>query len=57
MPHSPRIFDGRLWLLESGTGQLLVMDPATGNRKIVMDELPCTKDANRQWYPIVFWMP
>src|SRR4029079_12014340 len=30
MPHSPRWHDGRLWLLESGTGQLLLVDPATG---------------------------
>jgi uncharacterized protein (TIGR03032 family) len=30
MPHSPRWHDGRLWLLESGTGQLVVADPATG---------------------------
>src|SRR4051794_28826530 len=30
MPHSPRWHDGRLWLLESGTGQLVHVDPATG---------------------------
>lgn len=30
MPHSPRWHDGRLWLLESGTGQLVLVDPATG---------------------------
>src|SRR4029453_3017741 len=30
MPHSPRWHDGRLWLLESGTGQLVFIDPATG---------------------------
>jgi uncharacterized protein (TIGR03032 family) len=30
MPHSPRWHDGRLWLLESGTGQLVFVDPATG---------------------------
>jgi uncharacterized protein (TIGR03032 family) len=40
MPHSPRLFDGRLWLLESGTGQLLVIDPATGRQETVTDELP-----------------
>jgi uncharacterized protein (TIGR03032 family) len=28
MPHSPRCHDGRLWLLESGTGSLGVVDPA-----------------------------
>jgi uncharacterized protein (TIGR03032 family) len=32
MPHSPRLHDGRLWLLESGTGQLVRVDPATGRR-------------------------
>jgi uncharacterized protein (TIGR03032 family) len=47
MPHSPRWtsassvepHDGRLWLLESGTGQLLMIDPATGQREPVA-ELP-----------------
>jgi hypothetical protein len=35
MPHSPRWHDGRLWLLESGTGQLVLVDPATGRRQTV----------------------
>jgi len=35
MPHSPRVHDGRLWILESGTGQLLQIDPATGHRQTV----------------------
>jgi uncharacterized protein (TIGR03032 family) len=39
MPHSPRWHDGRLWLLESGTGQLVLVDPATGRREHVA-ELP-----------------
>ena len=39
MPHSPRWRDGRLWLLESGTGQLVRVDAATGGRDIVA-ELP-----------------
>jgi uncharacterized protein (TIGR03032 family) len=39
MPHSPRWHDGRLWLLESGTGQQLLVDPATGRRQQVA-ELP-----------------
>jgi uncharacterized protein (TIGR03032 family) len=30
MPHSPRWHDGRLWILESGTGRLVQVDPATG---------------------------
>jgi uncharacterized protein (TIGR03032 family) len=39
MPHSPRWYDGRLWLLESGTGQLALIDPASGRRQVVT-ELP-----------------
>lgn len=39
MPHSPRLHDGRLWLLESGTGQLVLVDAATGQRQTVA-ELP-----------------
>jgi len=39
MPHSPRWHDGRLWLLESGTGQLVRVDPASGRRESVA-ELP-----------------
>jgi uncharacterized protein (TIGR03032 family) len=35
MPHSPRWQDGRLWLLESGTGQLVLVDPASGRRQSV----------------------
>jgi uncharacterized protein (TIGR03032 family) len=35
MPHSPRLHDGRLWLLESGTRQLVLVDPATGRRQTV----------------------
>jgi uncharacterized protein (TIGR03032 family) len=39
MPHSPRWHDGQLWVLESGTGQLLLVDPGTGRRQSVT-ELP-----------------
>ena len=39
MPHSPRWHDGRFWLLESGTGQLVLVDAATGQRQTVA-ELP-----------------
>ena len=39
MPHSPRLQDGRLWLLESGTGRLLLLDTATGRGEPVA-ELP-----------------
>jgi uncharacterized protein (TIGR03032 family) len=38
MPHSSRWYDGRLWVLESGTGRLLALD-ANGSRVIVA-ELP-----------------
>ncbi len=30
MPHSPRWYDGRLWVLESGRGALVSIDPHTG---------------------------
>jgi len=30
MPHSPRWYDDRLWVLESGRGALVTIDPATG---------------------------
>jgi uncharacterized protein (TIGR03032 family) len=39
MPHSPRWYDGRLWLLESGKGTLSVADPGTGSVETVA-ELP-----------------
>jgi uncharacterized protein (TIGR03032 family) len=39
MPHSPRWHDGRLWVLESGTGGVVLVDPATGRRETVV-ELP-----------------
>jgi uncharacterized protein (TIGR03032 family) len=39
MPHSPRWHDGQLWVLESGTGRLVLVDPATGRRQRVA-ELP-----------------
>jgi uncharacterized protein (TIGR03032 family) len=35
MPHSPRWYDGRLWVLESGAGSVAVVDPATGRREPV----------------------
>jgi uncharacterized protein (TIGR03032 family) len=30
MPHSPRWYDGKLWVLESGAGSLSIVDLATG---------------------------
>jgi uncharacterized protein (TIGR03032 family) len=34
MPHSPRWHDNRLWVLNSGTGDLLVVDPQSGRAEI-----------------------
>jgi len=31
MPHSPRIHQGKLWVLNSGQGRLSTVDPATGH--------------------------
>jgi uncharacterized protein (TIGR03032 family) len=39
MPHSPRWRDGRLLILESGTGQVVLVDLAGGKRETVV-ELP-----------------
>jgi uncharacterized protein (TIGR03032 family) len=39
MPHSPRWHDGRLWVLESGTGSVLLIDQATGAHETVV-QLP-----------------
>jgi uncharacterized protein (TIGR03032 family) len=35
MPHSPRWYDDRLWVLNSGTGELLLVDPSTGESTAV----------------------
>jgi uncharacterized protein (TIGR03032 family) len=37
MPHSPRVHDGRLFLLHSGTGQLVTVDPANGKTDTVAE--------------------
>ena len=39
MPHSPRVHGGRLWMLHSGAGQLVLVDPASGKVQTVC-ELP-----------------
>ncbi|MTD44752.1 TIGR03032 family protein [Conexibacter sp. W3-3-2] len=39
MPHSPRVWDDRLWVLQSGLGALGVVDPADGTVEVVC-ELP-----------------
>lgn len=35
MPHSPRYYDGRWWLLNSGTGELWQVDPQRGTHTVV----------------------
>jgi uncharacterized protein (TIGR03032 family) len=35
MPHSPRWDNGQLWVLESGTGGVVVVDRATGQRETI----------------------
>jgi len=39
MPHSPRVHAGRVWMLHSGAGQLVLIDPADGKAQTV-SELP-----------------
>jgi uncharacterized protein (TIGR03032 family) len=34
MPHSPRWHDGQLWVLNSGRGELLSIDPADGHSEV-----------------------
>lgn len=38
MPHSPRVHEGRLWLLDSGMGNLVTVDPATGMVRAVAEQ-------------------
>jgi len=35
MPHSPRWYNNMLWVLNSGTGELLTIDPETGRQQAV----------------------
>ncbi len=35
MPHSPRWYGGRLWVLESGKGEVGFIDPATGRMETI----------------------
>ena len=39
MPHSPRVYDGKLYLLLSGTGELVCADPEAGRYEVVV-QLP-----------------
>jgi uncharacterized protein (TIGR03032 family) len=36
MPHSPRIYDKKLYILESATGNLICVDPANGRKDVVL---------------------
>lgn len=35
MPHSPRLYGGRLWVLNSGFGSLETVEPSSGKRSVV----------------------
>lgn len=35
MPHSPRLYDGKLFLLLSATGEVAVLDPASGKYDVI----------------------
>jgi uncharacterized protein (TIGR03032 family) len=35
MPHSPRVHNGKLWVLDSGRGQLITVDATDGTKEIV----------------------
>ncbi len=37
MPHSPRWYQGKLWVLESGAGHLITVDPQTGEKTVVAE--------------------
>jgi uncharacterized protein (TIGR03032 family) len=39
MPHSPRVHHGQVWMLHSGAGQLVLIDPKSGRAETVT-ELP-----------------
>lgn len=36
MPHSPRLYDGKLYVLESASGNLVCIEPASGKKHIVI---------------------
>jgi uncharacterized protein (TIGR03032 family) len=43
IPHSPRWHDGRLWVCESGTGRVVLAEPAGGRREVVAEVLGFTR--------------
>ena len=36
MPHSPRMYQGVLWVLNSGKGELITVDPNSGNQEMIV---------------------
>ena len=48
MPHSPRIHDGALWVLDSGQGVLAEVDRRTGARTPVAS-VPASRAASTSW--------
>jgi len=38
MPHSPRVYDGRVWVLDSGRGQMTTVDPSSGKFETVTQQ-------------------
>lgn len=53
MPHSPRVHQGRVWLLDSGRGRLVTVDPASGRADVVA-ELPGYPRGLAIWGPYAF---
>jgi len=53
MPHSPRWYEGRLWVLDSGTGTLGTIDLGSGNYQPVI-ELPGFTRGLDFWGPYAF---
>ncbi len=37
MPHSPRLYNGKLWLLDSGKGRFITVDPASGQVQTIVE--------------------
>ena len=37
MPHSPRWYQDKLWVLESGAGQLITIEPETGEKTVIAE--------------------
>lgn len=47
MPHSPRLFDGDLYVLESGEGRVLRVDPVAGKAGVLADLPGFTRGMDR----------